>query len=177
LTDRKGKTGESDESDAVDPRPILASDSPAKSDARRAFENRLLMAIGEEPVNAFARRSGIPEANIRSYLARGVSPTMDKLIAIAQAAGVTVEWLATGRGIQRAADLRKAEQAANSAAPQPSRYARRLDKIAQLIDAIEDDKEQSALVDELLSRAQEKAKMYELTQALAALRADQKKAG
>ena len=51
-----------------------------------------------ESVAGFARRVGVPEANIRTYLYNGMCPRADKLVRIAAACGVSVDWLATGRG-------------------------------------------------------------------------------
>ncbi|MDD3553245.1 MAG: helix-turn-helix transcriptional regulator [Deltaproteobacteria bacterium] len=64
------------------------------------FKDRLKQCIREEPVAAFARRCGLPEATIRSYL-NGKKPVYDKLVRIADAAGVSIDWLATGRGSMR----------------------------------------------------------------------------
>ena len=51
-----------------------------------------------ESVAGFARLVGVPEANIRTYLYNGMCPRADKLVRIAAACGVSVDWLATGRG-------------------------------------------------------------------------------
>jgi len=114
---------------------------------------------------------------------------MDKLVRIADACGVTVDWLATGRGIRRAADMRKAEKALQdgvlrviegaarplTAAELQASAARRLDAITHLVVALESPQEQAALLDELLSRAQSAAEMHALKQAVTELRAAQKK--
>lgn len=52
---------------------------------------------GERRRSAFARECGLPEATIRQYLAGSV-PGLDKVIQIARAKNVRVEWLATGEG-------------------------------------------------------------------------------
>lgn len=65
------------------------------------FADRLRMAMGSESEAAFATRC--PEVSrplLRKYLA-GSEPGMSKVIAIAKAAGVGVEWLATGEGEMR----------------------------------------------------------------------------
>lgn len=59
--------------------------------------DRLRSAIGEEAVAAFGRRCGIGEATLRKYF-KGTLPNIDNLVAIADAANVSIEWLATGRG-------------------------------------------------------------------------------
>ncbi|CAM5522472.1 helix-turn-helix domain-containing protein [Eoetvoesiella caeni] len=48
-------------------------------------------------VNALARKSGIAQSTVRRYL-EGGEPGRPHLIAIAEAAGVDLIWLATGRG-------------------------------------------------------------------------------
>lgn len=162
--------------------PILGTESDT-------FGTRLRSLIEGESIAGFARRVGVPEANIHTYL-RGMSPQMDKLVRIADACDVTVDWLATGRGIRRAADMRKAEKALQagafrviegearplSAAEQDATTARRLEAIAQLIAGLESPREQAALLDEFLSRAQSAAEMHALKQAVAELRAAQKSA-
>lgn len=72
---------------------------------------RLLLVIGDEPRASFARRCGLPESLVRKYLA-GAMPSADRLVAIADAAGVTVDWLATGREPRLRRDLVAALQAA-----------------------------------------------------------------
>ncbi|MCX7258547.1 MAG: hypothetical protein NTZ64_18025 [Polaromonas sp.] len=58
---------------------------------------RIREAIGEESVASFSRRSGIGDSTIRKYL-DGALPNSINLVAIADAANVNIEWLATGRG-------------------------------------------------------------------------------
>lgn len=62
-----------------------------------ALAARLREAIGEEAVVAFGRRCGINESTLRKYF-YGTLPNIDNLVAIADAANVNIEWLATGRG-------------------------------------------------------------------------------
>ena len=61
-----------------------------------------------ESIAGFARRVGVPEANIHTYL-RGMNPQVDKLVRIARACGVTVDWLATGRGERSAVSVQPVE--------------------------------------------------------------------
>ncbi|WPZ33188.1 helix-turn-helix domain-containing protein [Thalassobaculum sp. OXR-137] len=67
------------------------------------FAERLKTAIGLEPVHAFAKRSGVGDGSLRKYL-KGSAPSIDKAAAIADAAGVSIEWLATGRGEMRSSN-------------------------------------------------------------------------
>lgn len=62
------------------------------------FKDRLVEAIAGEPVAAFGRRCGTSESLLRGYLKNGNKPGLDHLVAIADAANVNIEWLATGRG-------------------------------------------------------------------------------
>ncbi|WIX31211.1 helix-turn-helix transcriptional regulator [Salinicola sp. JS01] len=52
-------------------------------------------------VSALAREAGISQSGIRRYFSGG-EPTRPHLLSIAQAAGVNVQWLATGEGRQEA---------------------------------------------------------------------------
>lgn len=58
---------------------------------------RVRQAIGDEPVAAFGRRCGINESTLRKYFS-GTLPNVENLISIADAANVSIEWLAAGRG-------------------------------------------------------------------------------
>ena len=161
--------------------PILGTESELK--------DRIREIIDGEAVAAFARRCGITESLVRKYLS-GSQPSVENLVLLASTAGVSVEWLATGRGIRRAADMRKAEKALQAgafrviegearpltAAEQEATTARRLEAIAQLIAGLDSPREQAALLDEFLSRAQSAAEMHALKQAVAKLTAAQKSA-
>jgi len=92
------------------------SQCPIQINESDTFANRLRSLIEGESIAGFARHVGVPEANIHTYL-RGMTPQMDKLIRIATACGITVEWLATGRGIRSAAAMRKAEKSQHNAPP------------------------------------------------------------
>lgn len=155
-------------------RTIRASDSAIESDAYMAFIARLRDAIGDEPVASFARRCDLPEATLRSYT-NGNKPVYDKLSRIADAAGVTVDWLATGRGVKRRADLtRESETAVESmryALPHGPRWA----QIIALVEGFESEPERSALLDEFFARAQSAAELAELRQAVRALQTAVKK--
>lgn len=79
-------------------RPILGNESGA-------LVQRMKEVIGDESVSSFSRRCGVSEAVLRSYLNDGRTPSIDKAAAIAQAGGVTVDWLATGRPPRTRAEL------------------------------------------------------------------------
>ncbi len=111
-----------------------ANRTPVSTDARersiRAEESNAVAAriqevIGAEAGAEFARRSGIPEATLRSYVNDGRMPPLDRAKAIADAGGVLVDWLATGRSPKTRADLKALQDAASrpagQAAPDPER--------------------------------------------------------
>lgn len=61
------------------------------------FQQRLEQLIGSESVHAFGKRAGINDTSMRAYL-RDTMPGLDKLVQIAEAGGVTLDWLARGVG-------------------------------------------------------------------------------
>lgn len=68
--------------------------SPPATDT---IAQRLRLAIGEMSVNGFANRCGVAESTLRKYLL-GSRPGSDRLRKIAAAAGVSADWLLTGKG-------------------------------------------------------------------------------
>ncbi len=69
------------------------------------FADRLRLVIdAEESALALARKAEIGESLIRRYLS-GSEPGLDKLVRIAAAARVRLEWLATGEGPMRAGKM------------------------------------------------------------------------
>ena len=76
-----------------------SSDAPPVAFLRdeKQLAERLREAMGEQSGSAFAKRCGISEGAIRKYLL-GASPSTENLIAMADAANVSIEWLAAGRG-------------------------------------------------------------------------------
>ncbi len=73
-----------------------------------ALAARLKAIIGDESVSSFSRRCGMAESVLRTYLRDGRMPPLDKALAIAAAAGVSVDWLATGCGAHALAQARAA---------------------------------------------------------------------
>jgi phage repressor protein C with HTH and peptisase S24 domain len=69
-----------------------------RSDAG-AFAARLGEVVArEKSLSAFARKVGISSTALRKWLDGTSQPSRQRLIAAARAAGVSVEWLATGDG-------------------------------------------------------------------------------
>ena len=148
-----------------------------ESDIDTGLALRLRECICDETVSAFARRCRLPEATIRSYL-DGKKPVFDKLVKIADAAGVTVDWLATGRGPRRRDDLLHSQRNQSDsmslealAGPRARRWA----KIIELIEAAPTPAEAEAVIDELFARAKERIELAELRQAVRELTAERKK--
>lgn len=76
--------------------------------APEAFAARLRALIGRQSVLSFSRACGVTESVLRSYLHDGRMPSLDRALAIAGAAGVSVDWLASGRGPRAMAEVRAA---------------------------------------------------------------------
>ena len=67
--------------------------------SREAFAARLTaLADHYKSVDQFAKKIGVSPSALRKWLKGEAEPRRDLLVAVAQAAGVSVEWLATGRG-------------------------------------------------------------------------------
>lgn len=98
---------------------ILAS-RPITEKESDAFVARLREIIGDESVSAFARKCSVGEGTIRNILA-GAWPRTDNLIAIADAASVTIDWLATGRLPKTRAELRNGQDAPAAQPLDPAR--------------------------------------------------------
>lgn len=141
-----------------------ASYSTFVSDAQKNVGERIKIAIGDEPVKAFARRCGIAESSLRSYIANQKKPGLDAITTISEFTGVTVDWLATGKGIKFARDLKQAQERQNGAPPAvlpelPSElepYRKRLDALLIYLSMIEDKEERSQIIDSFVLRAQDK---------------------
>ncbi len=67
-------------------------------DEHERFCDRLSLVIGDESICSFALRANLSPPVIKKYVENDSTPNVERLVAIAEAAGVTVEWLATGKG-------------------------------------------------------------------------------
>ncbi|MEQ6292575.1 helix-turn-helix transcriptional regulator [Vogesella sp. GCM10023246] len=68
------------------------------------FHQRLnLLLPSFKSVRAFAMASGVSQTGLQRLI-NGGEPTLSTLVALAKAAGVSVEWLATGEGTMRKGD-------------------------------------------------------------------------
>jgi hypothetical protein len=95
---------------------------------------------------------------------------MEKLVRMADVAGVTLDWLATGRGPKR-----RDPQLIANIEELAGKHAGRWEKIIALVEGIEDEAARAAALDELFARAQSAAELAELRQAVKALTAAQQK--
>ena len=65
-----------------------------------------LLVRDDESLNAFGRRTGIDSASISMYTSAKTMPTLEALISIADATGVTLDWLALGTEPKFRRDMR-----------------------------------------------------------------------
>ena len=107
---------------------VFAVSGPNSEDQGRP--NRLREALRRGGGNkVVSERSGVPLANLQTYL-KGREMRIDTAIALAEACGVTLEWLATGK--EAAA---QAPAAAPPSGPQPLFQTVNMDMLGAAIDA------------------------------------------
>ncbi len=82
---------------------------------------RIREVIGDRYVTNFAKQCGIAEAVIRTYINDGRMPPLSKAAAIAEAGGVTLDWLATGREPKYRKDVVAAMQRPEAPEPLPDK--------------------------------------------------------
>ena len=76
---------------------------------------RINMLRGAQSLKAYSEAIGVGYQTMRSIMAGG-HPRIDTFVDIAAAAGVSVEWLATGEGVQRPGPVAPNEPTLNDAA-------------------------------------------------------------
>ena len=81
------------------------SSFPFGANERKGFGKRLESLVPHRGLNVFAVNAGVAESTVRALITGKSVPRLDNLISIANVAGVTVEWLATGRGAKTYAQL------------------------------------------------------------------------
>lgn len=69
------------------------------------FSERLKEVIGNKSGRAFAKEVNISYSTLHNYLTNVSSPTLDNLISLANATGVSLEWLATGEGTKKNSNI------------------------------------------------------------------------
>lgn len=112
---RKRSSGENPTDDKGDGQ-LSAATKAAEPPQARALATRLQAMIGRESVSSFARRCGLAESVLRTYLRDGRMPPLDKAREMAAAAGVSLDWLASGLGPRLAAEGLAGYHVAQSAA-------------------------------------------------------------
>lgn len=68
---------------------------------------RLQVLIGNRSKAEFARQCGVPESSVRQWVDGTSLPSAEKLIAIANATGVSIDWLLLGKGQQKTIDRKQ----------------------------------------------------------------------
>ncbi|MGJ3444069.1 helix-turn-helix domain-containing protein [Enterobacter sp. PTB] len=63
---------------------------------KESFRERLQQLIGRRSVRAAAKDWNLPTSTINNYLHKGTEPALKVVLAVAEAEGVSLEWLATG---------------------------------------------------------------------------------
>jgi transcriptional regulator with XRE-family HTH domain len=140
-----------------------APDSTFFSDVSNSVGTRIKQAIGNETVKAFSRRCGVADTSLRDYIGGKKKPGLDAITAISEYAGVTVDWLATGKGIKYTKDLKHAEERLRGSPPavlpelppELEPYRKRLDALLIYLSMIEDAEERSQIIDSFVLRAQD----------------------
>lgn len=147
------------------------------SGSESELKDRIRQIVGNEPVAAFARRCGFSETLVRKYL-RGSVPSSDNLAKMADVSGVTVDWLATGRGVRTRSELLalQRQRGPEGLLPSDHPHAKRWAKLIALVEQIDEPDRRDAMLAELFARAQEAADIAALRQEVAALRASSKRA-
>ncbi len=141
---------------------------------------RIKEAIGDEPVKAFARRSGVPDTSLRNYISNQKKPGLDALTAISEASGITVDWLVKGKGIKYIRDLKHAQERLNGAPPRAygelphtlKPYEKRLDALLHYLAMIDDEAEVEQILTEVTLRAEKVIELTDLKKTVNEMRAE-----
>jgi len=68
----------------------------SKTNELESFKLRLNKTIGSNSARSFAIKAGISPTALRKYIDGDSTPNLERLIAIADAGNVSIQWLATG---------------------------------------------------------------------------------
>lgn len=99
-----------------------AATRPIPCNESDGLGKRIDEIIGAESKRAFARRCGFSDGLLNAYIKEQKTPGLAHFRAMAEAGGVTLDWLATGKGIKYSRDLREQlEQEARAPQRQPGR--------------------------------------------------------
>ncbi|AIR02588.1 hypothetical protein LG71_23035 [Pluralibacter gergoviae] len=81
-----------------------------KKESIEQFSERLKSIVPSGTGRDFAKRAGIGYSTVHNYLQAVSSPTLENLVLLAKAGGVSVEWLATGKEFSKPANTDQAEE-------------------------------------------------------------------
>lgn len=83
----------------------------------KTVSERVRYLIGESSVNSKAKVWGVPTSTIAGMLERGTEPSIRNAVKIADAEGITLQWLATGIGPMRADHAKDSQEKNRQQAP------------------------------------------------------------
>ena len=161
-----------------------ASNTPGHiGDEKKSLAAIVKECMGDKSVSAFARECGGMNESTLRYILSGSFPRTDHLTAIANASGVTVDWLATGKGIKHNSVLKEAEKRLYGAPPAVSAklppelepYRQRLDALLNYLVMIDDEQERELILNDFILRAEKTIELSELKHTVEELRAAYKK--
>lgn len=81
-----------------------------KKESVEQFSERLKSIVPSGSGRDFAKKAGIGYSTVHNYLQAVSSPTLENLVLLAKAGGVSVEWLATGKEFSKSANTNQAEE-------------------------------------------------------------------
>lgn len=81
-----------------------------KKESVEQFSERLKSIVPSGSGRDFAKKAGIGYSTVHNYLQAVSSPTLENLVLLAKAGGVSVEWLATGKEFSKSANTDQAEK-------------------------------------------------------------------
>ncbi|WP_105640261.1 XRE family transcriptional regulator [Cronobacter dublinensis] len=81
-----------------------------KKESIERFSERLKSIVPTGSGRDFAKKAGIGYSTVHNYLQAVSSPTLENLVLLAKAGGVSVEWLATGKEFSNSANTDQAEE-------------------------------------------------------------------
>lgn len=81
-----------------------------KKESVEQFSERLKSLVPSGSGRDFAKKAGIGYSTLHNYLQAVSSPTLDNLVLLAKAGGVSVEWLATGKELTKSVSTDQTEK-------------------------------------------------------------------
>ncbi|WP_337049395.1 helix-turn-helix domain-containing protein [Serratia fonticola] len=75
---------------------LKANEFAFHGEGKESFKERLQQLIGSRSVRAAAKDWELPTSTLNNYLHKGTEPALRVVLTIAEAEGVSLEWLATG---------------------------------------------------------------------------------